>query len=855
MTPTVRATYRLQLTPSFGLDAAADLVPHLARLGISHLYTSPLSEATPGSAHGYDVTDHGRVRGELGGPDALRRLWEALDRHGMGHVVDLVPNHMGIRSPRTAGGRTCSRAGRASPYAAFFDVEWDPPDPVSRDRVVLPFLGAPLPEVLARGELGLADDDPPGRGAPDDEPAHGPPRLVVTHHDDRWPLREDSVAALGLPSGDGAGAGPRPRRRPRPHGRAARRPALAGRALARGGTLLNWRRFFDVTDLAAVQVERPEVFDAVHALLRSWLDDELGRAGPPGGPDRPRRRPGRPRAPTSSGSATSSVPVRLLVVEKILATDEALPPTVAGRRHHGLRGARPHRPGAHRPRRRRAPPSRHSPRLHRGRHAVRRGRAVLPPAGGRRAAPAGGGPAGPGVRRLRRDRRDRSARRSRTPRRGGGAGPGARRLPGLPARRERRSRPPARRRRGRPGRPGAARPGPTSSTPPTTCSPQAAAPAPPPTPSATRFSQLTAPLAAKAVEDTAFYREVTLPWLTEVGGDPGRPSRRPPTRCTRRWRHSATPGRAPSVPLSTHDTKRSGDVRARITRLAADPDGLPRRPGRLARGAASATGARRSRTPRSSGCCGPPSWGRGPSRRPDGRTSPPRPSARPSQHTSGRPRPDHEAAVRRFAGRVLADAASSTSIDHVRRPHPPRGPGGLARAGRAGRHRLGTPDLYQGDELWNLALVDPDNRRPVDHDAALAACSTSSRPGPSLPSCWRDSRRRPRRPRRWRSSTSGSGCCRLREQQPEAFRHPYRPRSLEGPGGGDASSPTSGATTCSSWSRCGPFAPAGRRRSRCGAARGPTCSRAAPRPPAPDRWPTCSPSSPSRCSPRPLPLT
>ena len=123
MTPPVRATYRVQLTPSFDLDAAAGIVPYLAELGISHVYTSPLAEATPGSAHGYDVTDHTRVRGELGGPEALRRLWEALAEHGMGQVVDLVPNHMGIRSPRNRWWWDVLRAGPSSRYAAYFDID------------------------------------------------------------------------------------------------------------------------------------------------------------------------------------------------------------------------------------------------------------------------------------------------------------------------------------------------------------------------------------------------------------------------------------------------------------------------------------------------------------------------------------------------------------------------------------------------------------------------------------------------------------------------------------------------------------------------------------------------------------
>ena len=90
------ATYRLQLTPSFGFDEAAAIVPYLAELGISHVYCSPFLQAVSGSVHGYDVVDHGRVNGELGGDAGLARLREAVEQAGLGVIVDIVPNHMAI---------------------------------------------------------------------------------------------------------------------------------------------------------------------------------------------------------------------------------------------------------------------------------------------------------------------------------------------------------------------------------------------------------------------------------------------------------------------------------------------------------------------------------------------------------------------------------------------------------------------------------------------------------------------------------------------------------------------------------------------------------------------------------------
>ena len=91
-----RATYRLQLHKDFGFDAAAAVVPYLARLGISHVYCSPIHRARPGSLHGYDVVAHDELSPELGGMPAYRRLCEALQGHGMGQLIDLVPNHMGV---------------------------------------------------------------------------------------------------------------------------------------------------------------------------------------------------------------------------------------------------------------------------------------------------------------------------------------------------------------------------------------------------------------------------------------------------------------------------------------------------------------------------------------------------------------------------------------------------------------------------------------------------------------------------------------------------------------------------------------------------------------------------------------
>jgi (1->4)-alpha-D-glucan 1-alpha-D-glucosylmutase len=149
-----RATYRVQLTPSFGFAAAAEVVPYLARLGVSHLYASPLLQAAPGSTHGYDVVDHGTVNAELGGPDAHQRLLDMLQAHTMGQLQDVVPNHMSV----TAGNRwwwDVLEHGPSSPFAGYFDVDWYPPEERLRNVILLPVLGDHYGRELERGAITL----------------------------------------------------------------------------------------------------------------------------------------------------------------------------------------------------------------------------------------------------------------------------------------------------------------------------------------------------------------------------------------------------------------------------------------------------------------------------------------------------------------------------------------------------------------------------------------------------------------------------------------------------------------------------------------------------------------------------
>ena len=291
------ATARLQFHRDFTLDDATALVPYYARLGISHLYASPLLTARAGSTHGYDIVDHNTVNPELGGEEALRRLVAALRGQQMGLILDIVPNHMGVGGNDNGWWLDVLEWGRASPYAEYFDIDWDPPDPSLRGRMLAPFLGSSYGECLERGELVLRFDDRDGR-------------LFVGYYDHRFPISPRDYAAVLLTEGGplepaarafaDLGAGGREATRKQaeaarhellePVYRAAIEECLRAYAIDTPGGLdrlhrllerqhyrlawwraaadeINWRRFFDVNGLAGVRVEQPEVFEATHRTV------------------------------------------------------------------------------------------------------------------------------------------------------------------------------------------------------------------------------------------------------------------------------------------------------------------------------------------------------------------------------------------------------------------------------------------------------------------------------------------------------------------------------------------------------------------------------------------------------------
>src|SRR4051794_34189955 len=137
----IRATYRLQFHKGFTFRDAEALVPYLADLGISHLYASPLMEARPGSTHGYDIVNHNRLNPEIGSDAEFAALVAALHHHGIGLILDFVPNHMGVGGRDNSWWLDVLEWGEASPYATYFDINWNPERADLQNRVLLPVLG------------------------------------------------------------------------------------------------------------------------------------------------------------------------------------------------------------------------------------------------------------------------------------------------------------------------------------------------------------------------------------------------------------------------------------------------------------------------------------------------------------------------------------------------------------------------------------------------------------------------------------------------------------------------------------------------------------------------------------------
>lgn len=372
------STYRLQLNAAFTFRDACGLAPYLTALGISDCYVSPILAAGSGSTHGYDICDYGRLNPELGGWADFESFCGALKQHGMGLIMDLVPNHMGIDPSLNLAWRSVLENGPSSPFARFFDIDWDPVKPELKNKVLLPILGDQYGTVLEAGQLQIHfengafsvryfDMDLPlnprqmrgllrhrldelRQNSPDEDthlrellsilfhldhiPAYNEtaPGAVVDRSRENVVVRERLAALVGNSEKirrhveenvrEFNGTPGRPETFDRLHDLLELQPYR----LSYWRTAvheINYRRFFDINELAAIRMEDPVVFDAAHSLVKrlvaSGLVTGLRVDHVDGLYD-----PGQYLLALRRGVAAAGGPI-YLVVEKILSEGERLP--------------------------------------------------------------------------------------------------------------------------------------------------------------------------------------------------------------------------------------------------------------------------------------------------------------------------------------------------------------------------------------------------------------------------------------------------------------------------------------------------------------------------------------------------
>lgn len=304
------ATYRLQITSAFDFHDAAALVPYLKEIGISHLYASPFLAARPGSSHGYDVIDHNRLDENLGGEAGFAELSDALRSAGLGLILDFVPNHMGVGYSDNAWWLDVLEWGQKSPRAASFDIDWESVPFRHRPAVLLPILGEPYGDALREGNIRLKFDASEGTFAAwyfDHKLPINPQRYaeVIRHivlaagadasdegrallaiaepYRDRQAPSYDEAPVLKRALADSGAEALIARGLAAYDARTeAGWPALH-RLLERQAYLLahwriafsaiNYRRFFDINDLAGIRPEHPPTFAAIHQLVARLIAD------------------------------------------------------------------------------------------------------------------------------------------------------------------------------------------------------------------------------------------------------------------------------------------------------------------------------------------------------------------------------------------------------------------------------------------------------------------------------------------------------------------------------------------------------------------------------------------------------
>ena len=327
-TPT--ATYRLQLHPQFTFRDATAIIPYLSALGISHFYASPYLRARPGSMHGYDIIDHNSLNPEIGSAEDYEALVSELHRHGMRQILDIVPNHMGVMGSDNAWWLDVLENGEASAYAEFFDIDWDPIKDELQGKVLIPVLAEQYGNVLEKGDLKLTFDAERGEFSifyyqhrfPIDPKEY--PRILSLHierlqervgaaNEDALELQSIITAFSHLPDRRNATLEQKPERNREKEVQKRRLAALVTRSpqisefvtqnvsMINGhpedprsfDTLhdlikaepyrfaqwraaaddINYRRFFDINDLAALRTENDAAFNETHKLILQLVAD------------------------------------------------------------------------------------------------------------------------------------------------------------------------------------------------------------------------------------------------------------------------------------------------------------------------------------------------------------------------------------------------------------------------------------------------------------------------------------------------------------------------------------------------------------------------------------------------------
>ncbi|WP_019179143.1 malto-oligosyltrehalose synthase [Microbacterium yannicii] len=659
------STYRLQVRPGFTLHDAAALSDYLRDLGVDWVYLSPLLAASEGSDHGYDVVDPTRVDSSRGGPEGLERAARAFRAAGLGILIDIVPNHVGVaRADENPWWWDVLTHGRASRHASKFDIDWA----FGGDKVRLPVLGEDIADAAASGALRVEDGE-------------------LRYYDHRFPLAPGSGAGHGAGEDDVLAV----------HGR-QHYELMNWR---REASDLNYRRFFGVSSLAAVRVEDPAVFDEAHAEVRRWFENELAdglRVDHPDG----LRAPGEylERLKELTGG-------RYVLVEKILERGEALPAFFAAEGTTGYDAL------AEIDRVLIDPDGETVLDALDARLRAKTGVSAAQPweeliAGTKRAISEG--ILHSEVRRLARD--------------AGVEGDSIvedvltellARFPVyrsyLPAGAEHLEAAATAARRHRPDLAEAI---------------DAVMPmlADPRHPAALRFQQTSGMVMAKGVEDTAFYRATRLGTLTEVGADPSQFA------LSVSEFHTAQASRQAAWPasmttLSTHDTKRGEDVRARLAVLAEIPDRWAEVLDELTDAATTGHGPFDALL-----------WqaiiGAWPASR-ERLHAYAEKAAREAGDATSWLAPDEAFEARMHA---LVDAAfdlpeTAARVESFVAEIEAAGWSNSLSAKLLQLTGPGVPDVYQGSELWEQSLVDPDNRRPVDFDLRrrlLAGIDAGERP-------------------------------------------------------------------------------------------------------------------------------